>query len=485
MLITLYSVPVYTGYFVFADDETPELFPYQDQMADSNAAMYVFLKSHGITFTDSVVDFTDAYSGAMSNTFQNFCKATNIDMSATLDLIKAGSGLLSDGSGKYYYSPEATGILNKFTNWVADSYGLNDDGTPQLGISFGEYGSENGYLLFGYFADTGTDRTHFDWGSCAPLGSMKALDQANGYTYSDLAPWGSCSLSVYKSTYDYRCTITDSGVSGTGNRIYSDHKGSTTIELIQGSPCLITDAYGSGSYTKVYKGIIQHVKRTDNGSVTYNEYRLYKGSLYKQYDVAIPKTSINFDYDGSALPDDQVTPTLPTYVDLGDTYNEYNSITYTNIVNNPSTLIVHENDPDHPDDTIPYNPYPDNPNYDPSDPYKPPTNTPLTPSDPNGTNNVDMDLDLDLNLPSINWSLGDLTDKFPFSIPFDLYNMFSVLNTEPQTPEIKGNVNLGIYQWQIDWNLHQFDDTAALLRNLEFVGFVIGLIFVTRNMIKG
>lgn len=92
--------------------------------------------------------------------------------------------------------------------------------------------------------------------------------------------------------------------------------------------------------------------------------------------------------------------------------------------------------------------------------------------------------DIDLDLPSINWSLGDLSSKFPFSIPFDLLAFFTVLNAEPETPEIHGTLNLAIINYQFDFDLHDFDDLASLLRNLEFVGFCIGLILITRNMLR-
>lgn len=90
-------------------------------------------------------------------------------------------------------------------------------------------------------------------------------------------------------------------------------------------------------------------------------------------------------------------------------------------------------------------------------------------------------------LPDLNidWSINGLSEKFPFSIPFDIYNLFVILDHEPETPEISGQIDLGLYQWNIDWDLHQFDDTASLLRNIEFIGFVLGLILITRSIIRG
>lgn len=63
--------------------------------------------------------------------------------------------------------------------------------------------------------------------------------------------------------------------------------------------------------------------------------------------------------------------------------------------------------------------------------------------------------------------------------------MFEVLNAEPQTPEIQAQIDLKVVTWNIDYNLHDFDGVAEILRNLEFIAFCIGLILITRSLIKG
>lgn len=92
-----------------------------------------------------------------------------------------------------------------------------------------------------------------------------------------------------------------------------------------------------------------------------------------------------------------------------------------------------------------------------------------------------------INLPDLNidWNISGLKDKFPFSIPWDLMAFFTILNAPPETPRIQGSVNLGIVDWDIDYSLEDFDDTAELFRNLEFIGFIVGLIFATRRLIGG
>lgn len=81
----------------------------------------------------------------------------------------------------------------------------------------------------------------------------------------------------------------------------------------------------------------------------------------------------------------------------------------------------------------------------------------------------------------------DLKDFFPFCIPFDLIHLFDVLVAEPVTPrfEIPFKYDkLGIdYIFVIDFK--QFEDLAKIFRTGETVLFVLGLILITRNIIKG
>lgn len=81
----------------------------------------------------------------------------------------------------------------------------------------------------------------------------------------------------------------------------------------------------------------------------------------------------------------------------------------------------------------------------------------------------------------------NLTDVFPFCIPFDLIDFFKVLEAEREAPyfEIPMNfVPLGIeYTWVID--LSEWDSVASLLRTMELLAFCVGLILITRNMIRG
>ena len=94
--------------------------------------------------------------------------------------------------------------------------------------------------------------------------------------------------------------------------------------------------------------------------------------------------------------------------------------------------------------------------------------------------------DFNFDFPSINWSLGDLSQKFPFSIPFDLVAFFTVLNAEPEAPMIDANIPLGsFYTWHFVADFSQFDNYAVIIRNVEFLAFCIGLIYITIRLVKG
>lgn len=93
----------------------------------------------------------------------------------------------------------------------------------------------------------------------------------------------------------------------------------------------------------------------------------------------------------------------------------------------------------------------------------------------------------DFELPDLNidWSINGLGEKFPFSIPFDLVALVTVLNAEPQAPRFEGTVNFGFTTWDYDINLDQFDTVASACRIAELLLLVIGLILITRSIIKG
>lgn len=77
----------------------------------------------------------------------------------------------------------------------------------------------------------------------------------------------------------------------------------------------------------------------------------------------------------------------------------------------------------------------------------------------------------------------DLTEFFPFCLPFDIYAFFELLAAEPEAPRFEWEIQLPVmdepYLFVVD--LSPWNDIAQLLRNLELIAFIIGLCVVTRE----
>lgn len=165
------------------------------------------------------------------------------------------------------------------------------------------------------------------------------------------------------------------------------------------------------------------------------------------------------------LYDNGTTEVTPTIIFLTTNNNTINANTYND---NKQTVINNEGDVynyDYDDDDPPINP-PSGGGGDDS------------PTDPD-----DWGIDLpDLN---INWLLEGKENKFPFNIPFNIILTLSLLNAEPEAPHFEGTIDLGIYQWNYEIDLEQFDSVAEVCRNFEFIAFLIGLMLLTKRLIWG
>lgn len=80
----------------------------------------------------------------------------------------------------------------------------------------------------------------------------------------------------------------------------------------------------------------------------------------------------------------------------------------------------------------------------------------------------------------------DLSDYFPFCIPFDLYDFFACLAASPEAPVIHWEiVGPGGSLHELNLDLSPYDSVAQLLRRLQLLLFCVGLAFKTRDLIKG
>lgn len=77
----------------------------------------------------------------------------------------------------------------------------------------------------------------------------------------------------------------------------------------------------------------------------------------------------------------------------------------------------------------------------------------------------------------------DLTDFFPFCIPFDIYEFLSLLAAEPEAPVFEWVIPVPQMdtEFPISIDLSAWDNVAKLFRTLELLAFIVGLAMVTRD----
>lgn len=77
-----------------------------------------------------------------------------------------------------------------------------------------------------------------------------------------------------------------------------------------------------------------------------------------------------------------------------------------------------------------------------------------------------------------------ITDKFPFSLPYDIYHTFNLLSADPVAPSIHFPIKMeGVFDFSIDVDLSEYNWIAEIVRWFLFIVFVIGLILATNKLI--
>lgn len=96
------------------------------------------------------------------------------------------------------------------------------------------------------------------------------------------------------------------------------------------------------------------------------------------------------------------------------------------------------------------------------------------------SNNIDIDKDYDFDVETPQ----SIIDKFPFCLPFDIYNAFNILSAEPEAPVFSIPLKMeGVFDYSIEVDLSQFNDIANIVRWFLYVIFIIGLILVTNKLL--
>lgn len=80
----------------------------------------------------------------------------------------------------------------------------------------------------------------------------------------------------------------------------------------------------------------------------------------------------------------------------------------------------------------------------------------------------------------------DLTDFFPFCVPFDIYNMLQLFSDTAEAPNFDWRFYVpGVLDYTLEVDLSDFDPLAEVLRRLELIAFAVALAFATKNIIQG
>lgn len=119
------------------------------------------------------------------------------------------------------------------------------------------------------------------------------------------------------------------------------------------------------------------------------------------------------------------------------------------------------------------------------------TNPQPDPDIGNDTDNKDDDTTSPAGDKDIGNFTADLKSLFPFCLPFDLIDLIKVLNAKPVAPkwDIPINIKYGNvvnYKETFTIDMQEYESVVKIFRALETLGFIVGLIMITRNqMIKG
>ncbi len=111
-----------------------------------------------------------------------------------------------------------------------------------------------------------------------------------------------------------------------------------------------------------------------------------------------------------------------------------------------------------------------------------------------GTSSSSLDLSVPSSVPSLNFTPLelDLSEKFPFCIPFDLVGLITSFSSSSQAPSFTFNfpsINLGSFGnlqgASFIWDFSQFSTLASICRYFVLIVFVANLIKITRSILGG
>lgn len=84
------------------------------------------------------------------------------------------------------------------------------------------------------------------------------------------------------------------------------------------------------------------------------------------------------------------------------------------------------------------------------------------------------------------YTMKGLENVFPFCLPFDFINFINCLCAEPEAPKFEWHMDFlqsfGMESYTLTIDLATFNSVAKIMRIMELLSFIIGLIMITRSM---
>lgn len=91
---------------------------------------------------------------------------------------------------------------------------------------------------------------------------------------------------------------------------------------------------------------------------------------------------------------------------------------------------------------------------------------------------ITAEKDFDIDTPTT------IIDKFPFCLPFDVYNTFNLLSAQPVAPKFTFPLKMeGVFDFSISVDFTEYEWIANIVRWLLYVVFILGLILATNKLI--
>lgn len=434
-----FNVPVYA-------DTVPEGYS-PAGVNDQVDAFKAYCKSRNLTIEGSVLDAVTTFT---TSTYNKICSVLGIDITELQNQIYKGTG---SNAGKWYFTATGISAFNRIfaeflqnNNLSAGDTNVNDTAFNGDMFTGGENNEING-LVFILPGTSGTAQVGVTegfkvgnyiepYGNDMVVGTDINIPISN--VHQHIRALNNQPLSVSSNGTTNRTNI--NGFSG----IFLTANNTATNPNKAAAYC----PYASNGTRGVYGGLaIAYVPSRNKYYIVkitsdtlykdiyywdyYDDLLENKGTIIEDVTIIIKSTEINNNnYEGDTIINDE-----------GD---------HTTVVNKKYEY-----------------------NYPIENPTPVPTPTPI------GFPTIDLP---DFN---IDFRIDGLSDKFPFSIPKDLVAFYTLLNTSPEAPSIDRTIPLGFYDWHFEADFSQFEDYAEIVRKVEFIGFVVGLIYITIRLVKG